>query len=414
MARQKYISAIILSVIFTTVPFTTLVIREVRDLQSYMGYVAENGKSALFNEEYINQNIATRLSREFYTRRFSFSTKESEQGEACQYLEDYGELYGFNLLKKNKNNIKGTLQTLNKSCKEWVGDVNALSVIDSADKPSLSEYSFSNYTSYNFKNIIYYVDFIYGYIYINRFINSRDYIFSNRLIDNKDGISIVRSAHQIDIDDNIPNGLLKEETILSHIYQDGYTHNNIISILTPVFLGDKVKGVLITDVNIADLVLSFKTVDRPLLWKFISSYVIDNKTGMRIYFHRPYIKSYSFINYETNLTPYYSLHVKVDAIYIVIANLWLFILYVLGTWVLCRYTYKQLIRHELLSRDNVTDAMTGLYNRKIITSELEQKIYSLANRNIPVTIIAIDSDGLKKLMISKAIIWETKLYRHSV
>lgn len=41
--------------------------------------------------------------------------------------------------------------------------------------------------------------------------------------------------------------------------------------------------------------------------------------------------------------------------------------------------------------------MTGLYNRKAITSELEQKIYSLANRNIPVTIIAIDSDGLKKI-----------------
>ena len=41
--------------------------------------------------------------------------------------------------------------------------------------------------------------------------------------------------------------------------------------------------------------------------------------------------------------------------------------------------------------------MTGLYNRKVINSELEHKLQSLVGRNIPVTVIAIDSDGLKRI-----------------
>ena len=99
MSRQKYISAIVLIVICTTALFTALVIREARDLQNYMGYVVENGKSALFHEESINQNIATRLSREFYSR--TYSGAGNNQDNICQHLEQEGKIYGFNLLKKN-------------------------------------------------------------------------------------------------------------------------------------------------------------------------------------------------------------------------------------------------------------------------------------------------------------------------
>jgi diguanylate cyclase (GGDEF)-like protein len=45
----------------------------------------------------------------------------------------------------------------------------------------------------------------------------------------------------------------------------------------------------------------------------------------------------------------------------------------------------------------MTDAMTGLYNRKVLTSSLEQKIHALLSNNIAVTVISIDSDGLKKI-----------------
>ncbi|QIR27777.1 diguanylate cyclase [Kluyvera genomosp. 3] len=397
LSSQKYISAIILIVICTTSVFTVLAVREAHDLQNYMGYVAENGKSALFHEESINQNIATRLSREFYHRIADAPSDDSEQAAICQHLETEGDIYGFNLLKKNRNNLDGTLQTRNSSCNEWVEDIGALSVIHAAERAVQSKYSFSNYTGYTFRNIRYYIDLAHSYIYINQLVDTRNYTFSNWLEGSNGNINIARSAHTISIDDNALKDLLKGETTLSHIYQDGYTRNNIISMLTPVFLGDKVKGILITDINIDDLVVSFKTVDRPLLWRFLSLYVTDNGAGSHIAFHKPYVKSYALISYEDALTQYYTLHVKLDAIYVIIANLWLLLLYFLVTWALCRYAHKQLIRQTLLSRDNVTDAMTGLYNRKVITPDLEQKISSLVHRSIPVTVIAIDSDGLKRI-----------------
>lgn len=184
LSRQKYISAIVMIVVCTTSLFAALVVREAQDLQSYMGYVAENGKSALFHEESINQNIATRLSREFYSRIADAPFDDTERTVICQYLETEGDIYGFNLLKKNRDNLDGTLQTRNRSCKEWVGDIGALSVIHTAERAAQSKYSFSNYTGYMFRNIRYYVDLTHNYIYINQPVNTRNYTFSNWLVGN--------------------------------------------------------------------------------------------------------------------------------------------------------------------------------------------------------------------------------------
>ncbi|MBX8463378.1 diguanylate cyclase, partial [Enterobacter sp. RIT637] len=159
----------------------------------------------------------------------------------------------------------------------------------------------------------------------------------------------------------------------------------------------QIKGLLITDINIHDLATSFITPDRPILWKFLSLYVTDNTTGGNIIFHKPILRSLDLINYKDEMTQYYTLHVKLDAIYVVILTFWLVLLYVLATVMLLRYARKQFIRQKLLSRDNITDVLTGLYNRKVITPELNQKIQLLVERNIPLTVIAIDSDGLKRI-----------------
>ncbi|SMG32381.1 diguanylate cyclase (GGDEF) domain-containing protein [Cedecea sp. NFIX57] len=187
------------------------------------------------------------------------------------------------------------------------------------------------------------------------------------------------------------------ENIVSHIYKDGYTRKNIISMITPVFQRQDIKGLFITDINIDDLATSFYTSERPLLWRFLSLYVTDNATGDKITFHRPALKSFTPITYEERITRYYTLHIKLDGIYFLLAIFWLIALYVGGTWLLCRYARKQLNRHRSLSHDNMTDAMTGLYNRKVLTSSLERKIQGLLNNNIAVTVISIDSDGLKRI-----------------
>ncbi|MDI3359795.1 diguanylate cyclase DgcJ [Lelliottia sp. V89_10] len=397
LSQRKYITATIFIIVCTTSIFATLISHEVRNLQNYMGYIAENGKSALFHEEFINQDIAFRLSRAFSKQAASGVNGEEKAKLLCEHIEKVGAITGFNLVARTIVNLEGTLQTRNPDCEAWSRDVPALPVVNETETAASSKYTFSNYTGYTFNNTRYYIDLAHNYIYINHLVNTFDYAFSNWLVADKDGVNIVRSAHTITIDDRALEDLIHGENIVSHIYTDGYSRQNIISMITPVFLGGKIKGLLITDINIHDLATSFVTPDRPLLWKFLSLYVTDNTTGGNIIFHEPVVKSRDAINYQDDMTQYYTLHGKLDAIYVVIANIWLILLYILTTWLLVRYARQQFIRQKSLSRDNVTDAMTGLYNRKVITGELNQKIQSLVERNIPVTVIAIDSDGLKRI-----------------
>lgn len=362
-----------------------------------MGYFAEKGKSELSSEESVGQKIATRLSREFYISRFSSPLTTTEKDNICNKVETNGEIYGFNLFYEKNKSFRGTFQTRNKSCREWVRDINPLMVINSVNSAELSKYSFSKFSDYFFNDIRYYIDLNYNYIYINQPVRADLYTLNKWPTGTDGSINIERIVHLLKIDNNAISDLLKGESVTTDIYQDGYTHKNIISILTPVFYRDKVKGILITDINITHLALSFKTIDRPLLWRFISSKIIDDKSGNQIYFNKPYLKTFNLINHKEKLTGNYTLYVQVDAIYVIATISWLFVIYIVGTWALCRYLHKQLIRHILLSRDNITDVMTRLYNRKVLTPELEHKIHSLAIKNISITIVAIDSDGLKKI-----------------
>lgn len=167
----------------TTVLFIALAIREAHELKNYLGYVAENGKSALFHEESINQSIATRLSRAFYTRTVAAPATSNERAIICQSLEKEGEIYGFNLLARKLTTLSGTLQTRNQSCEKWAGDISALSVIHTAESAALSKYSFSNYTGYRFRNIRYYIDLlIIIFILINWLIQKTTHLITGWLV----------------------------------------------------------------------------------------------------------------------------------------------------------------------------------------------------------------------------------------
>lgn len=50
-----------------------------------------------------------------------------------------------------------------------------------------------------------------------------------------------------------------------------------------------------------------------------------------------------------------------------------------------------------VTRENISDAMTGLYNRKILTPTLEQRLQRFVSTGTPVTFIAIDLDKLEMI-----------------
>lgn len=395
MLHKKYLFAISIIIALTTSIFISIFINETQRLRNYLGYVAENGKSALFFEEFINQKIAFQLSKDFATPRSNDGDQNAQQ--ICANVEKIGDVSGFNLTKKNTPDIDGTLQTRNTDCKTWSRDLPALLDINKTIFRNEGKYSFSNYKGYLSDDIRYYIDLANNYIYINKLVDTDSYIFNNWLVADGNSINISKSAQTIEIDDSALVDLFSGESVTSRIYEDGYTQQNIISMLTPVFEKNDLKGIFITDISIESLATSFFTADRPFLWRFLNLYVTDNNSGAEILFHKPKYPAFATMDYEKEFSSHYTLHIKLSYIYIFINNAWLIILYLISTVVLGKYIKNQFIKKEFLSNDNAIDSMTGLYNKKILTPALHEKIQLLIERNIAITVIAIDSDGLKNI-----------------
>lgn len=383
-------------VILSTAVFSGLLYREYQGLKKYMAYIAENGKSALFHEEYINQRVAFSLSTAF-SATMPGKAGVNDTDTVCQHVEHINGVYGLNLVGKTFTALNGTLQTRDPRCLDWAFDVPELSVLlDSNASPS-PKYSFSNYTGYMFNNRRYYIDLVHNYIYINRPVDTRHYTFQNWLVAGTSDIDIDNSAISINIDRDALKDLQSGNSIVSHIYRDGYSKKNIISMLNPVFSNGKIRGVIVTDFSISDLVTSFYTPDRPALWTFLTMYVEDNNSHKVIHFHKPKVASFDFIDHKEEITRYYTLHASLDFLYFVLTNLWLFVLYIVITLLLCQYARYQLNRHASLTKDNVTDPLTGLFNRKIMSKQLEDSVHVMIGKHIGVTVIAIDCDGLKRI-----------------
>ena len=171
----------------------------------------------------------------------------------------------------------------------------------------------------------------------------------------------------------------------------------IISMITPLFFGGKLKGIIVTDVSINELAKAFYTFDRPFLWKYLTLSVIDRNSSEEINFNQPDKQLFGILTYDKDITRYYTVHLKLDVQYFILNNAFLFILYIFITYALCRYLKYQISKNEVLSLENITDSMTGLYNRKILTQTLDARLKSLTEKNTPVTIIALDCDKLKTI-----------------
>ena len=85
---------------------------------------------------------------------------------------------------------------------------------------------------------------------------------------------------------------------------------------------------------------------------------------------------------------------SLDVICFYLSSWKIFAFYLLATILLNMVRTHFRLYHNV-TRENVSDAMTGLYNRKILTPALEQRLQQLVNTGTLVTFIAIDCDKLK-------------------
>ncbi|MGK8935662.1 diguanylate cyclase DgcJ [Pluralibacter gergoviae] len=395
MKRIKIATQVVI-IITSTLLFSGLLYREYLALQSYMAYVAENGKSALFHEQYINQRIAFRLST-LFSRPPEPVAGVSDIRTLCARLEHVNTMYGFNLTGRHSPTLEGTLQTQNADCQSWVHDIGAILAIDDGIFTTSTRYIFSNYGDYIFDNIRYYLDLENSYIYSGRLINIHQHPFPYWEKGDSNRIDLQEFSRGISINTRELADFFHGNSITSHIHIDQILGGKAFSMICPVFNAGKIKGMIVTQINADDLSTAFRTASRPTLWSAMKLYVSDTTSGYGIVFHTPSLSVAPVLNVSQRLTDALTLHISVDIWYFMLSNLWLLALYLATTLLILRYSSYQFRRHATLFYDNVTDALTGLYNRKLLTERLRNKIAALLERKIAITVIAIDCDGLKQI-----------------
>lgn len=86
---------------------------------------------------------------------------------------------------------------------------------------------------------------------------------------------------------------------------------------------------------------------------------------------------------------------SLDILYFFASSPKAFAFYLVATALLLNMVRMHFRLYFNVTRENISDAMTGLYNRKILTSSLEQRLQRLAETGKAVFFISLDLDNLK-------------------
>lgn len=357
-----------------------------RAMSAYMRYIIEKADSSFLYDKYTNQSIAAHLMRRFSSPQDPISVEQRKT--LCKAFESVNGTQGLNLTRHSYLPLHGTLQTRSANCIEQLDDIFQLPAFDQAVNVNreLADYGHGLGTKeYKFR---YYIDLRNHYIYFYDLINS--YKFSMNLWSflQKGTLGI----NQDDIDD-----IFTGRTAISRIYEDDLTHEKIMSFLTPVYLTGKLKGVVMVDVNKDNLKNIFYTNDRPLVWRYLNVTVSDISSGKEIIVHQSESDLFQYVRYIKDIPGGMRISLSLDLMYFIVSSWKIFAFYLLATALLLNMVRMHFRLYHNVTRENISDAMTGLYNRKILTSTLEQRLQKMVNAGTQVTFIAIDCDKLKTI-----------------
>lgn len=170
-----------------------------------------------------------------------------------------------------------------------------------------------------------------------------------------------------------------------------------MSLLTPVYVAGQLKGIVLLDINKNNLRNIFYTHDRPLLWRFLNVTLTDTDSGRDIIINQSEDNLFQYVSYVHDLPGGIRVSLSIDILYFITSS-WKSVLF----WILTALILLNMVRmhfrlYQNVSRENISDAMTGLYNRKILTPELEQRLQKLVQSGSSVMFIAIDMDKLKQI-----------------
>ncbi|MES0302198.1 diguanylate cyclase DgcJ [Citrobacter sedlakii] len=355
-------------------------------MNAYMRYLIEKADSSFLYDKYQNQSIAAHLMRTFASPQ---KTPPPEKRRAiCQAYEHVNQVYGLNLTRHNYPALHGTLQTASADCEQIAPEALRLTAFDRAVLVNYKQADYGNGLATRETKFRYYLDLQDHYIYFYRRINTRQFAMHHWHFLQKGSLGI----NMADID-----GVFTGRTVLSSIYQDDRTELNVMSFLTPVYLDGTLKGMVMVDINKQNLQNILYPHDRPLVWRYLNAAVTDTDSGKTIIIHQSENNLFPYVRYVVDLPGGLHVALSLDILYFLMSAWKIFLFYLIATALLLNMVRLHFRLYHNVTRENISDAMTGLYNRKILTPTLEQRLQRFVSAGTPVTFIAIDLDKLKQI-----------------
>ncbi|NDO80226.1 diguanylate cylase [Citrobacter sp. NCU1] len=355
-------------------------------MNAYMRYINEKADFSFLYDKYKNQSIAAHLMRTFASPQTPVTAEEKRA--FCDSFETLNDTHGVNLTAHNYPALHGTLQTAADRCTDQLDDVFLLPAFDQAVNVNREQVDFNQglgTLEYKFR---YYFDLKNHYIYFYDLVNSRQFSMHHWSFLPNATLGIKRE----DIDE-----LFTGRTVISSIYRDALTQKKVMSFLTPVYLSGKLKGVVMVDINQDNLKNIFYTEDRPLVWRYLNVTLADVDSGNSIVIHQSESDLFPYVHHVHNIPGGMRVTLSLDLMYFVVSSWKLFASYLLATALLLNMVRMHFRLYHSVTRENISDAMTGLYNRKILTPTLELRLQRLVKSGTSVTFIAIDCDKLKMI-----------------
>ncbi|WP_052281726.1 diguanylate cyclase DgcJ [Kluyvera genomosp. 1] len=354
-----------------------------RDMSDYMRYIIDKGESAFLYDKYQNQLIISQLSRKIDDR----PTVESA-ARACASVQHRGEVNGLNIDGYTYSPLEGSLTSGKTPCSQWVNDLPMLAAFDLAIanntvwKPTLPNEPKPN------QHFRYYIDLMNQYIYFNSpvvitdpTLTSWNFIYGKRL-----GISPASLEN-----------LFLGRTVVSSIYVDTFTRKNILTFLTPVYQHEQLKGIVMVDLSRQDMRDVFYTHDRPLVWRYLDIVFTDSDTNAHITVHRSAAHLLTYVQYSRPLAENMHVVVSLDVMYFLLSSWKLFLFYLVTTLTLLHLVRTHFRLYRTVSKENISDALTGLYNRKILSQVQSMRLQRLTEQGAGIVVIALDCDKLKHI-----------------
>lgn len=299
--------------------------------------------------------------------------------------ESMNGIYGMNLVRHTYPGLHGTLQSTSADCNDLAEDISLLPAFDQAVKANRHQDDYGKGLGLTEEKFHYYLDLSNRYVYFYEQIDSENFIMNNWSFLHRGTMGI---------DHKILDNVFTGRTVLSSIYKDNLTGKNIMSFLTPVYRAGQLKGMVLVDIDNENLYNIFYTRNRPLAWQYLNVTLSDLDSGQILSFTK--VKAISFPTLNTSRFTWRYAHHFIAGYPLFLCFFWkAFAFYLVATALLLNMVRMHFRLYFNVTRENISDAMTGLYNRKILTSSLEQRLQRLAETGKAVFFISLDLDNLK-------------------